>query len=358
MGKPSFVIDQVQEKVFLDGEVVGSLDSNNPEYGFSLLFEEVNRLSGVKIIDIINEEISEIKIQFEESFYHECNSIFSYYTDITFWGDEISYINIHLDIDNWDFQFGIHSFFIKLTKSLSNIEFMYINEEQFDDFKDIFRLGLRIYLSKDVWIRDILIVYNEIVELLKVKVENIFLELSQENRSNLSSIFTFPPEIQSSCEQYLIYFATFLKDIGINAETNIESKEQSTLFTVIPENGEEALGKIKEALHVYLSLPESPEFENEVTEFQDIGVQQLASQVYFLKSQLMMANSAIQLKDATIKSLNMTNYQQNVLIESHQPKEKNEEKIAGGLVKVNEVKIKGFTFDLPEFLRRIKRKLK
>ena len=216
---------------------------------------------------------------------------------------------------------------------------------------DLFSLGIESKNIKDA--------YSKIIETLKSTINTVILELTQQNNSNqpnLTNTFTFPPEIQNSCEQYLQYFVQFLKDIGINADTNIESKTHETLFTVIPENGEEALDNIKEALQVYLSLPESPEFESAITEFIDIGAQQLASQVYFLKSQLMLANSAIQMKDATIKSLNMANYQQSVLLESDQTKKENEEIIANGLVKVNEVKVKGFTFDLPEILRRIKRK--
>ncbi|WP_430409582.1 hypothetical protein [Kordia sp.] len=359
MKKPNLVIDKEQKKVFLEEKHIGNIINNDEVGRFHLEFEEVNKLSGLRILDVFNEKIYQITILFEESFYYRHDSIFTYFTAIDFWVKNISYINIHLSLNNWDFRFGINSFLLKLIKSLSDVEFIYIDEGQFEDFEDVLKLGLRLYLSEDAWTNDIYIFHNEIVELLNRKIDNIFLELTQEissNNQNLSNTFTFPPEIQSSCEQYLIYFATFLKDIGINAETNIESKTHETLFTVIPENGEEALDKIKEALQVYLSLPESPEFESAVSEFPDVGVQQLASQVLFLKSQLMMANSAIQMKDATIKSLNMTNYQQNVIIDSHQTKKENEEELVGNLVKTSEIKVPGLTFNLPEILRRIKRK--
>ncbi|MEM6685532.1 MAG: hypothetical protein AAF617_07015 [Bacteroidota bacterium] len=342
--------------VFLNGKDIGELEVDDSVDGHYLLLEDVSELKGIKILDIFDDRISCIRIHFQNSFYHRWNSIFTYFTSINFTRNEISYVNLHLSTENWDFKYGIHSFLKKLTRSLNDSDLVYIHEEQFDDFEDIIQLGLNIYLTSDVWRIDILIVHNEIIELLNSKIENIFLELSNENNLDLINTFTFPPEIQSSCEQYLIYFATFLKDIGINAETNIESKAHETLFTVIPEDGEEALDKIREALNMYLSLPQNPEFDAVVAEFTDMGVQQLASQVYFLRSQLVMANATLQMKDATIKSLQLTNYQQKTIIDSQQAEEKNEEEIAGGLAKVKEVDLKIISFNLPELLRRIKRK--
>ncbi|AXG72078.1 hypothetical protein KORDIASMS9_04340 [Kordia sp. SMS9] len=357
MGKPNLVIDREQEKVFLDGEVIGSIEINDPDLGFYLLFEEVDKLSGIKMSDIFGEKIFATRILFEDNFYYKWDFIFTSYTSINFTDNEISHVNIHLNMDNWNFQYGIHSFFKRLTKSLDDNELVYINEEeQFENFQEVIQLGLNIYLTSDVWLRDIFVVHKEITELLNVKIENVFFELTKSpNQRNLTNTFTFPPEIQTSCEQYLIYFATFLKDIGINAETNIESKAHETLFTVIPKDGEEALDKIKEALQIYLHLPESPEFESAASEFTDMSVQKLASQVYFYKSQLALASTMLQLKDKQIESLNMTIYQQESSVEVQVIEEKNEEKILGGLVTITEFKLNGITVNSPEMVRFLKR---
>lgn len=359
MEKSNLVIDKEREKVFLNGEIIGSVTGLFSVNCMVRIHEEnVNRLNKMTIIDFFNNDVDDLRftlgknffIPFEYSLFGEVNIIFLKESNF--------YIKIML---NNRFLAEIplteRSFYEKLNKSLSNHNLFEIESEQMDYLEFGFEIGVK----KVAELMDIPSLFFDIKKSLKHSFRITFFEIEQGTKTKLSELtntFTFPPEIQSSCEQYLIYFATFLRDIGINAETNIESKAHKTLFTVIPKDGEEALDKIKEALQMYLSLPESPEFETVASEFTDVGVQQLASQVYFLKSQLLMANSAIQMKDATIQSLNMTNYQQTSIIESHQTNEKNEEEIAGGLVKVGEVKVPGFTFDLAELLRRIKRKFK
>ncbi|WP_046757660.1 hypothetical protein [Kordia jejudonensis] len=359
MEKPNLVIDEEQKKVFLDGEIIGELNSSNfsdaGKYQIAIRSKHIDKLSTFKIFDIYNDDVGffEIKIDKRDSSFHY--NWLSIESSLSFIKGETNYLYLDIDLTNWNMPFSFKSFLALLIDEIKDDELISIFK---DDIKDILEEGLclDVYINEES--NDLETLYYEVLEMFKLKFDTIFLELENVNASNLKNTFTFPPEIQSSCEQYLIYFATFLKDIGINAETNIESKAHETLFTVIPKDEEEALDKIKEALQMYLSLPESPEFESVASEFQDVGVQQLASQVLFLKSQLMLANSAIQMKDATIKSLNMTNYQQNVVIESHQTKKENEEELVGDFIKTNEIKVPGFTFNLPELLRQIKRKFK
>lgn len=71
----------------------------------------------------------------------------------------------------------------------------------------------------------------------------------------LTGEFSFPENIRSSCEQYLLYFGTFLKDLGISASAEIKEKADKVLFSVIPTDDSEALSKIREALSIYLDLP-------------------------------------------------------------------------------------------------------
>ncbi|WP_298427519.1 hypothetical protein [uncultured Kordia sp.] len=372
MGKPNLVIDRVHNKLLLNGEVVGEVYlSGRDNWRFQkistrrsdniIVIDEIDNFVGVKTSNIFDQHIQFIIISSRKELENYFNNIFmNSYVMLKKRGYENGLeLFFSADSKKWNFNFSLKLFTDTFFQSLlKNQRFLYAYDGQIDENKII--KGILLYKSIDKQ-KDINILYYEVINLLKLEIESIISRLTQEQSiksNNLTNTFTFPPEIQSSCEQYLIYFATFLKDIGINAETNIESKAHETLFTVIPENGEEALDNIKEALQMYLSLPESPEFESIVTGFLDVGAQQLASQVLFLKSQLMMANSAIQLKDATIKSLNMTIYQQSLLIEKDQTKKENEEKFAGGLVRVGELKIKNFTFDLPELLRRIKRKFK
>ena len=70
--------------------------------------------------------------------------------------------------------------------------------------------------------------------------------------------FDFPEKIKIPCKQYLLYFAQFLQDLGINATSNLKEEAGIVLFSVTPTNSFEALDKIREAVAVYLNLPSSP----------------------------------------------------------------------------------------------------
>jgi hypothetical protein len=84
-------------------------------------------------------------------------------------------------------------------------------------------------------------------------------ELIVKNKKTiLTKYFDFPKELKISCKQYLLYFAQFLKDLGINADSNLKEEAGKVLFSVIPTDDIEALDKIREALAVYLNLPSSP----------------------------------------------------------------------------------------------------
>jgi DNA-binding winged helix-turn-helix (wHTH) protein len=71
-------------------------------------------------------------------------------------------------------------------------------------------------------------------------------------------IFEFPEELKIACEQYLLYFARFLKDLGINAVSTLIDEAGKVLFSVTPTDDMDALDKIREALTIYLNLPASP----------------------------------------------------------------------------------------------------
>ncbi len=112
--------------------------------------------------------------------------------------------------------------------------------------------------------------------------------------------FNFPEEIKNSCEQYLLYFVKFLKDIGIDAIAEIQEKSAGdVLFSVTPKNEGQALSQIRDALEIYLNLPRN----TSITPFgvhADLSIQQLVSNIYHLKSQLALAAATIQQKELLI----------------------------------------------------------
>ena len=66
------------------------------------------------------------------------------------------------------------------------------------------------------------------------------------------------------------------------------------------------------------------------------------------------------LKDATIQSLQLSNFEYKNLLEKEllKNKDSNEEDIIRGLVSVNKYDGKGFSINIAEIVRKLKRKLK
>jgi hypothetical protein len=77
-----------------------------------------------------------------------------------------------------------------------------------------------------------------------------------------------------------------------------------------------------------------------------------------LRSQLMLSEAIIQAKDASIQSLNLTvyRYEQFALEHAQSDKSKNEEDVIKGVLAVRKFDGKGFSVDLPEIFRRLKRR--
>src|SRR5258708_14243159 len=134
------------------------------------------------------------------------------------------------------------------------------------------------------------------------------------SRDSLVALFCFPPSIRSACEQYLLYFAQFLEDLGIEADSEIKDDAGRVLFSVKPRDPRVALGRIREALEAYLELPRHPEFSTATAQVTNPAVGQLKSQVFFLQSQLELARATVQTKDAAIQALDFTVFQQRQLL--------------------------------------------
>jgi hypothetical protein len=76
--------------------------------------------------------------------------------------------------------------------------------------------------------------------------------------NTFSVTFDFPREVSTACERYLMYFADFLTEIGIEATSDIKHQAGKVLFTVLPSNPDQALLGIKEALEIYLETAKYP----------------------------------------------------------------------------------------------------
>lgn len=189
--------------------------------------------------------------------------------------------------------------------------------------------------------------------------------IQKTNRNLLASIdqnsvltyFHFPDEIKTACKQYLIYFTQFVADIGINVDSEIKEELNATLFRITPKDKSESLERIKDALSIYLTAPNDMNFELQKVNHNDIAIKQWESNILHLKSQVILADSIIQVKNAAIESLQLSNYQYQQILETHEAYKKSEsEEIIKGVVTVDKYEGKGFSINLAEILRRLKRK--
>lgn len=77
-----------------------------------------------------------------------------------------------------------------------------------------------------------------------------------------------------------------------------------------------------------------------------------------LKTQLVLNNAILQTKDATIEALQISNYQLKQIIGNKEIKPEKEESVAGGLMSIKNYEGKGFSINLPELYRRLRRRMK
>ena len=188
-------------------------------------------------------------------------------------------------------------------------------------------------------------------------------KLKEVEGTALQVSFDFPAPIKNACEQYLMYFSQFLQDLGINAIAKLEERAHSVLFSVIPEEGKEALEKVEEALRIYLGMPTAPNFAGEAAKHTDIAVVQLQANVLHLQSQVIMAKAVFQAQAATIEAKDQTilALQERFDLRALQPitppakEAQDKEELVKDLVAIKKFDYKFVEFNLPELLRRIKR---
>jgi hypothetical protein len=186
--------------------------------------------------------------------------------------------------------------------------------------------------------------------------------ISPVSSNSVAVTFDFPDAVRVPCEQYLLYFVEFLRDLGVEATSESKDHAGKVLFTVTPTDAQEALTKIRTALEIYLRLPSSP-----IGNLNADGgpeIQKLVANVHYLKSQLALSQAMIEAKNATIQAQQLTIETQrvapgNLVIDSVveiTPTSKTEkEDLLGGTLSITKYQGKGFEVNLPEIFRRLKK---
>lgn len=180
--------------------------------------------------------------------------------------------------------------------------------------------------------------------------------------ASVTMFFNFPNEVKVPCEQYLLYFAQFLHDLGVEAETALTHEAGQVLFTVTPADRDQALDKIRSALDLYLRLA-----SNRVSDAtsESIAVQRLEANILRLRGDLKLASAELKAHATTMEAQQLIiDIQKGLLsgevmvnsIKDVTPKLKNEEKeeFFGGTVSLIPIKGKGVEIHLPEIFRRLR----
>ena len=198
---------------------------------------------------------------------------------------------------------------------------------------------------------------NKIVRFLEESELQAITEcLKEEKGKYLATYFSFPENVKTACEQYLLYFGEFLKNVGINASVEIKQEADRVLFAVTPTDSHEALDRIRQILDLYLGLPNVTFTVMDDKEYL-LETQRLIATIKYYESQLILAQAINEQKDATIGLLKQTLVLQGemkegrLLAEPAQRKEADKEEILGGAVEIKKWEGKGFNVNLPKLFR-------
>lgn len=257
--------------------------------------------------------------------------------------------------EHWSKPWSISNFNQKLKENIENLNNLNVVYWQNDKESLLNGFGIQYFLDDhNLIIKTEFDYYISFIEQIIERTNKDL--LGSLNSDSFITFFTFPQEIKTACKQYLVYFAQFLMDIGIEVDTEIKEEEYNTLFRVTPMNKNESLSKIKDALQVYLNAPEFDSLN--MSAENDVAIMQWQANIMHLKSQLTLSNSILQLKEATIQSLQLSNYQYQQLILDKESKNKStEEDVIKGIVSIKKYDGNWFSVNFAEIIRRLKRKL-
>lgn len=210
----------------------------------------------------------------------------------------------------------------------------------------------------------------------------VFEKLSKDNTNSLETRFSnFPEEVRIPCEQYLLYFSEFLRDLGISATTDIRHEAGEVLFSVTPTDPDQALDKIRVALEIFLNLPKSEIVITPDEEF-EIAMLKAKANIDHFNSQLSLAKAEIRVKEREIQALEATLETKDISIEflreklnqqkrllegeiaegiiDIEPKPKKEDKVEflDGVFAITQIEEKGFRVNLAQLYRKLRIYLK
>ncbi|WP_418302461.1 hypothetical protein [Lysinibacillus fusiformis] len=287
-----------------------------------------------------------------------------------FYNKEIIQLNFKVaswDLEKWKKPFSVEEFADAMEKTLLEYKDKGLKWELEDE---IVSNGCNICcldFKKSETIKTVVERNLPLIKEIMKKVDILLIEQSRED--SLVSFFDFPEQVRVPCEQYLVYFVEFLKNIGIDSTTEISHQAGMVLFSVKPESKDTALEQIREALDIYLQLPNNFNTVSFMNMHLEPKEQQLIANIQHLNGQLMLSNALVQTQDGIIQSqrftidqqqrfIDSTILQQSLLLNTKNDDSKDVEDILGGSISLTNLEGKGFQINLPSIYRWLREKIR
>ena len=222
----------------------------------------------------------------------------------------------HPELDKWKNIYSFEEYFKQIEKIIDE-EYDGLIEISENDWSEGLFQGVEISvknISLDVPVIDE--IHRALATLRRIHFQSAQ-NLSKNDKNSVTTLFNFPESIKFSCEQYLLYFARFLEDLGIDAKSSIKEEAEKVLFSVTPTDDIEALDRIREALAVYLNLPSSPIVYDE--SFAAMRLQQQVENLQHSQKmavrEIRSAERELRLAQTVIESQDKIIFQKDTLIE-------------------------------------------
>lgn len=199
---------------------------------------------------------------------------------------------------------------------------------------------------------------GEVLQDCKVRlasmVDAAFQQAAMAAPTAVVSVFHFPEAVAAPCEQYLVHFIDFLRDLGVKATGDIRHEAGRVLFTVTPQEHSQALASIREALNVYLQLPVGTLDGTSESLSDQVTIDKLQMNVHHLKSQLTAAGMMLRLQESTIAAQEVTIAAHRELMAGAPRTTGDSEVIVEGILDVVPLEGHGVRINLPRLIRRLK----
>lgn len=190
---------------------------------------------------------------------------------------------------------------------------------------------------------------------------------------SLVAKFAFNPVVHNSCTRYLHFFIEFLKDMGISADSTVNKKGCDVLFSITPTDKEASLAKIKEALALYLNLPEFDLGNYDIQHLDpvtELKIEKISAEISRLKADIKLNQALLKFEEKAFPSLkadrseiakcpppNFTPLSGFESISINNKKESKEE-FLGGFIKLGVYKKAGIEFDWAKLVKNLKNRCK